>query len=190
MVSEFQPYVGPRPFERKDCSLFFGRDRETRDLKSLVIAHQAVLLYAQSGAGKTSILNAGLIPALEKERFEILPLARVRGLTPENLQIKRIPNIYVFNALMCWTEGEVDSRQLAQMSLLSFLKDKEHSTDDEGMSSFRIVIFDQFEELFVLYPDRWKEREVFFHQVAEALDDDHLLRVLFVLRWRPLRSQE
>ena len=64
MAIEFQPYVGPRPFERKDQTLFFGRDREADDLLSLVVAYEAVLFYAQSGAGKTSLINAGLLPFL------------------------------------------------------------------------------------------------------------------------------
>ena len=50
MASEFEAYVGPRPFEEGDKAIFFGRDREVRDLLSTVIAHRLVLVYAQSGA--------------------------------------------------------------------------------------------------------------------------------------------
>ena len=74
MAYELQPYVGPRPFEKDDRALFFGRDREVSELLSLIIAHDLVLVYAQSGAGKTSLLNAGLIPRLEAEGIEVLPL--------------------------------------------------------------------------------------------------------------------
>jgi len=74
------PYRGPRPFEIGEQKIFFGRDREVKDLLSLIIAHRVVLLYAQSGAGKTSLLNAGLIPLLIEEGFDVLPVARVRAL--------------------------------------------------------------------------------------------------------------
>lgn len=57
------PYVGPRPFGERDQNNFFGRDDEARQLTGLIIAHRAVLLYAQSGAGKTSLLHAKVIPA-------------------------------------------------------------------------------------------------------------------------------
>ena len=57
------PYVGPRPFERGDRGTFFGRTRETRDLLALIMAERVVLFYAQSGAGKTSLLNTQIIPA-------------------------------------------------------------------------------------------------------------------------------
>ena len=179
---ERNPYVGPRPFERQDRDLFFGRNREASEVLSLIIAHRMLLLYAQSGAGKTSLLNASLIPLLEEDRFEVLPLARVRGLIPEDIQSKDIPNLYVFNTLMSWAEDEADPRRLAQMSLAGFLKEREHPTDEEGLPSARVVILDQFEEVFAFYPERWKDREGFFEQVRDALEEDSLLRVVFVMR--------
>jgi hypothetical protein len=73
------PFIGPRPFRRdiEDQRLFFGRDKETNEILSLIFAHQLVLIYAQSGAGKTSILNAQVTPALEKYGYNVLPTARV-----------------------------------------------------------------------------------------------------------------
>jgi hypothetical protein len=56
------PDLGPHSLERGEPNLFFGRDREVADLLSLMIAHREVLLYVQSGAGKTSLLNGGVIP--------------------------------------------------------------------------------------------------------------------------------
>jgi hypothetical protein len=179
---EFEPYVGPRPFERDDKAFFFGRDHEASDLFSLVIAHRVLLLYAQSGAGKTSLINAGLIPLLEEEGGEVLPLARVQGLIPEDIEPEEIPNLYVFNSLMSWAEDEADPKRLAQMSLADFLKEREHPTDEEGLPSPRVVIFDQFEELFTSYPERWRDREEFFEQVGDALEKDPLLRVVLVMR--------
>ena len=60
-TSTEDPYVGSRSFEERDQRIFFGRNREADDLLSLLFAHRCVLLYAQSGAGKTSLVNAGLI---------------------------------------------------------------------------------------------------------------------------------
>ena len=68
MPAEAEPYVGPRFFRREDQSIFFGRSREANELLSLVISHSVVLLYAQSGAGKTSLINAKLEPLLEGRR--------------------------------------------------------------------------------------------------------------------------
>ena len=179
---EADPYVGPRPFEVKDTDRFFGRNDEVSELLSLVTAYPVVLLYAQSGAGKTSLLNAGLIPLLAEESFEVLPVARVRGFEPENIHLREIPNIYVFNTLVRWAADRIRPKSLLSTSIAAFLKEREHLTDKQGLELPRVVIFDQFEELFTSYPDRWKERADFFHQVAEALKADSLLRVLFVIR--------
>lgn len=176
------PYVGPRPFERRHSDRFFGRDRETSEILSLVIAHPVLLLYAQSGAGKTSLINAGLLPLLEEEEFEILPLARVRGLIPENVEPAEISNVYVFNTLLSWAKEQDDSSRLAQMRLEEFLDQREHLSDEEGLVAPRVLIFDQFEELFAFYPERWQDREGFFEQVHNALEADPLLRVVFIIR--------
>src|SRR5215831_4958101 len=113
MAEQPQPYVGPRPFKREDAPFFFGREREGNDLLSLVISHSEVLLYAQSGAGKTSLINAKLMSVLELgEGFEVLPVARMQG-PPSTLPESQIANIYVFNTLVKWTKGEVTPDKLA-----------------------------------------------------------------------------
>ena len=58
------PYVGPRAFEAGET--LYGRDREIHELLNLLIAERIVLLYSPSGAGKTSLLRAGLIPMLQR----------------------------------------------------------------------------------------------------------------------------
>ena len=182
MADEFQPYVGPRPFERADEERFFGRERESSELLSRVIAHPAVLLYSQSGAGKTSLLNASLIPLLEKEGFEILPSARVRGLVPKEIATEGIRNLYVFNVLMSWTGGGAEPQLLAEMSIEVFLNSGQRAISREGMPAPLVAIFDQFEELFTFYPERWSDRQDFFDQVSEALEADRLMRIIFVMR--------
>ena len=134
------PYPGPRPFECYEQGLFFGRDHEVAELFSLVTAHRVVLLYAQSGAGKTSILNAGVIPVLTKESFEVLPVARVRGLIPEDIDLREIPNIYVFNALMSWTEDRASPRSSIPMSIDVFLNARERVTDKQELPYPRVLV--------------------------------------------------
>ncbi len=184
MITEFQPYVGPRPYERDDLAPFFGRDHEANELISLIVTYRELLFYSQSGAGKTSLLNARVIPLLiEEEGFEVLPLARVQGVIPKGIQPKEIQNLYVFNTLMSWVKDEINPRRFVQMSLTEFLKERKRPIDNEGQPLPRALIFDQFEELFTLYQDRWKDRNGFFEQVRDALKDDkRLLRVIFTIR--------
>ena len=77
------PYVGPRAFSTGEQ--LFGRDREWTTLLDMLIAKQIVLLYSPSGAGKTSLIQAALIPALQREQFNVLPMMRV-SLRPQRLE--------------------------------------------------------------------------------------------------------
>ncbi len=177
------PYPGPRPFEDGDQDLFFGRDLEADELVSRVVAHRVLVLYAPSGAGKTSLLNAGLIPRLkEEESFEVLPLARVWGRIPANLQLERVPNVYAFNTLLSWSEDGTPPQDLIGESLAELLGRRPRGEDFEGLPKPRFAVFDQFEELFSAYPERWYDRRAFFAELAHALTTDPLLRVLLVLR--------
>src|SRR5437763_6537543 len=72
------PYVGPRPLNAGDP--IFGREREIAELAYLLSSERIVLLYSPSGAGKSSLIEAGLLPRIQP-RFSVLPTVRV-GLPP------------------------------------------------------------------------------------------------------------
>jgi hypothetical protein len=184
---DLNPYVGPRPFEptTEDRRRFYGRDREVDEIVSLVLSHPLVLVYAQSGAGKTSMFNAAITPALERKRFTVLPLARVRAAVPEGLDGAAISNLYSFCALLSLEPGE-DPRALARRSLSEVVSGEPGAPQRDAP---RAIVFDQLEEVFTfekvleLYPQRWQEQqEQFFREVAATLADDPLLRVVFVIR--------
>ncbi len=187
-TNNIDPYVGPRPFTRREGSLFFGRDREASELLSLIIAHPVVLLYAQSGAGKTSLLNANVIPQLEKRYSQIFGTARVSGQVPLRINQTDIKNIYVFNALLSLESGSYEPASLVGLSLSEFLKKHSAPPQITGLSTRRVLIFDQFEEIFTSSPERWSDREGFFDSVGAALEEDPSLRVVFALREEYLAS--
>jgi WD40 repeat protein len=144
--------------------------------------HRLLLVYAQSGAGKTSLFNAKIAPTLEDQGFQVLPPTRVWGLIPESVDPQAIKNLYVFHALQ-GLQDVADPGALWDKSLAAFLQGHPRPTSREGRPAPRAIIFDQFEELFSSYPVRWQgQREEFFRQVAEALEDDPLLRVVLVIR--------
>ena len=170
-AADQKPYVGPRPFGRDEKDLFFGRDRETRDLCSLVVAHPIVLLYAASGAGKSSLLNAGLIPLLEARGYEVLPPARVSGRIPRAIKTGEVNNVYVFNVLSSWAGPSVDPRELVKADIAGFLARSPHRKDAAGEPVLRVAFLDQFEELFTFARERWREREALIRQLAKAVQD-------------------
>ena len=172
-----EPYVGPRSFEEKDGGRFFGRDREADDLVSLTFAHAAVLLYSQSGAGKTSLLQARLLPRLQQEGFEILPTVRVRVLESTG---GAAGNPYVRNTLVSCSGEAVDAPALDGLSLSAFLQARPYQLRRGKEPSPRVLVFDQFEEVFTTGP--WQARKDFFRQLGEALGADPLLRAILSLR--------
>lgn len=58
------PYVGLQPYSESDRDYFFGRERDQRVIASNLYAAPLTVLYGASGAGKTSVLMAGVVPAL------------------------------------------------------------------------------------------------------------------------------
>ena len=63
-TNNFNPYVGLRPFNIDESLLFFGRDRQTLELLQRLQRNHFVAVVGSSGSGKSSLLRAGLIPAL------------------------------------------------------------------------------------------------------------------------------
>lgn len=59
-----EPYKFLYAFEIEDASIFFGRDTAVDTLYRTMLKDRLTILHAKSGAGKTSLLNAGLSPRL------------------------------------------------------------------------------------------------------------------------------
>lgn len=189
------PYAGPRPFTETQSRLFFGRDRETADLYSLVVSHRVVLLYAASGAGKTSLLHAGVLPRL-RGRYRVLGPARVSGLIPPDVKPSEIANIYAFHVLQTWAAQEADvggdagrgAASPLRTTLAEFLGLKpveagpETTGPDKRKGAPTVLILDQLEEIVRLYPERWADRVAFFEQLRDVVEWGPHIRVLLAMR--------
>jgi len=57
-------YPGATPFRGDQAKIFYGRDRDIEKMLTLIQVEKKVLLYSKSGLGKTSLLEAGIIPKL------------------------------------------------------------------------------------------------------------------------------
>ncbi len=161
------PYPGPRPFQRGQT--LYGRDQELRDLRDLLIAERIVLLYSPSGAGKTSLIQAALIPELEHERFRVLPIMRVglAGDAPAGA------NRYVLSALQALEEGlpepqQLPATELAYFKLGDYLRQRIETAADGRRT---VLVFDQFEEILTVDPTDSAAKIEFFRQVGQALRD-------------------
>ncbi|MEM6900755.1 MAG: hypothetical protein AAF583_13415, partial [Pseudomonadota bacterium] len=72
MVEGNSPYIGLRPFERQEAHLLFGRDEDARLLANKIFSGRWTVFYGVSGRGKSSLLRAKVIPALEDDQAQAI----------------------------------------------------------------------------------------------------------------------
>ncbi len=160
------PYVGPRALAAGEP--IYGRDQELFELRNLLIAERIVLLYSPSAAGKTSLIQAGLVPELQREEFDVLPIMRV-GKTPA----PDAQNRYIASALSCLEEGlpaevaRIPEDELGALTLADYLNRRA----DLLRWKSTLLIFDQFEEILTTDPLDEESKTEFFRQVGAVLRD-------------------
>ncbi len=92
---EDKPYKGSDSYQQEDSEFFFGRDRDAGELMARVLSSRFTLLHAPSGAGKTSLLNAWLIPELEKRGW--LPIRALPERSPSRaVRVATLLNVVPF----------------------------------------------------------------------------------------------
>ena len=173
------PFVGPRAFRQGEQ--LYGRDREVLDLLDLLIAERIVLLYSPSGAGKTSLINAGLVPSLQEEGFGVLPVARI-GLDPDGDHAVATGNRYLASMLLSLERDAPAGSQprtaaLGETSLGAYLEQR-------GLADGRdhhVLIIDALEELLTLDPTDRAAKERFMAELGDVLRDGRRW-ALFALR--------
>ncbi len=59
------PYPGLRPFKREESDIFFGREQHVDQLLEKLGQHHFLAVVGTSGCGKSSLVKAGMLPALD-----------------------------------------------------------------------------------------------------------------------------
>lgn len=153
------PYVGLKPFDEENSVYFFGRDTDIRIAANNLRAANITVYYGASGVGKTSLINAGIIPYLRN-----VATASIMGGKPE----------FILVVLRDWVNDPVDSlrdrmrsaveaafEKVKEKEKLAFTKDdieKEYARNKENRNLYKLlknwnrltktnflVILDQFE---------------------------------------------
>ena len=124
-----KPYKFLDPYDVEDAAIFFGRDRESRVLFSDVIVNRLVVLFAPSGTGKTSLINAGVRPRLHQRGYETF--------------FVRVREDPVASALVELRQRDALSSQTGD----SFARQLQHAV--ERLKRPIVLFFDQFEEFFI-----------------------------------------
>lgn len=148
-VDAQNPWLGLVSFTEETRGYFHGRDEEAAELGRRVQRKLLTILFGQSGLGKTSILQAGLVPRLRPEGYcpVYVRLDYDPHSPPPSEQIKRA----VFRATEAagtWTQS---GSAVSGETLWEFLHHRDDILKDAGGRTLTpILIFDQFEEIFTL----------------------------------------
>jgi tetratricopeptide (TPR) repeat protein len=143
------PWLGLASFTEDTRHFFYGREEEVGELSRRVQRKLLTILFGQSGLGKTSILNAGIVPRLRPEGFCPVYVRVDYGAEaiPPSEQIKQA----IFRATEAqgnWTQTGV---AVEGESLWEFLHHRDDQLRDAtGTPIIPLLIFDQFEEIFTL----------------------------------------
>lgn len=155
-------YPGVKPFTDQERDIFFGRDAEIDSLSRFIVQNRLSVLYARSGMGKSSLVNAGIIPKLRNEG-EYRPFAIRFGA----FQAERETNVLdLVKHFLPIPNGKcyLDSILPEDNSLWRHFKS--YQAKVPGNSNF-VLFFDQFEELFT-YPD--ESIEAFHYGLGNLLN--------------------
>lgn len=154
-------YPGGRPFTKDMAKLFFGRKEDLKKLHQLVSLEKLVVLHGRSGLGKSSLINAGLMPKLQEDenneciQFRFNAWTEATKKTPLNTTLEALKDI----------DGDpsiINKIIPSDDSVWRIIKERQFKKPD----SRQILIFDQFEELFSYPKDQVHQ---FKSQIAELI---------------------
>src|SRR5215469_18673774 len=180
------PWIGLAPFTESDSEFFAGRGEEIDELLRLVRRDTLTLLYGVSGLGKTSLLQAGLFPALRAEDYLPVPirLDYVDGAAPLSQQVlSAITKAAV--AASVEVPGAVPGETLWEY----FHRENNHFWSARNDLVTPFLVFDQFEECFTLgreTAERERRGAAFTSELADLVEN----RPPAALRGDPQRARE
>lgn len=177
------PYPGLAAFRAQEARWFFGRDQATSDLLSqlddlLAGGGQPLVVVAPSGTGKSSLLAAGLVPALACGRLPGSRVWPVVAITPGGHPLANL-------AAQVGKQTGTDPPDAARVgtaaqwgaTLLTPMVATCGGKRESGSSARVVLLVDQFEEIFTECRDE-AERRAFIAALCAAAHTSTVLVVL------------
>jgi DNA-binding winged helix-turn-helix (wHTH) protein len=149
-----RPYKFLDYFTEQDSAIFFGRENEINQVISKILIHRTFIIHGRSGVGKSSMVRAGLLPALKKQGHSAFVL---RSFVDPLLQIREA------------LTGNAPLPELIRQHL-------------QANPERKLIFFiDQFEDFFLILPE--DKRDAFIGELAQLAGDESLAaRFVFILR--------
>lgn len=161
--TEICPYRSLDAFNEEDATFFFGRERlVTKLLESLKREPRFLAVLGPSGSGKSSVVRAGLIPALRQGKVSNSQKWGIVTIRPANQPFEQLadagfinPQIGLENAVKTWLADRPDIPRL-------------------------MLVIDQFEEVLVITPSNIRKK--FIAELVQLLDAPIAITVVVTLR--------
>ena len=151
-------------YQRDDSPRFFGREKETAQLYNAVFASNLTLLYGASGTGKSSIINCGLGNKFYDTDWLPLQIRRGDNIN-ESLSTAILGHLKVMTAATDAAPNNI-TKQLLELYQQQYKP--------------IYLIFDQFEELYIL--GNRTEQEIFYQTVTDILKSGLQAKLLISIR--------
>ena len=170
------PYVGHRPYTAAERQSFFGRASDAVAIASLWSHNRLTIVQGSAGVGKSSLINAGVLPLLDDIKFNVLPIGHLtlRSAFPVAAQFDHNP--YTNALLSSWAPAQT-LNQLSRTTISGFLRLQQRHRPVPVMAAI-----DQFEELFHGAAERRADRARFYRALMEALRHHPDLHLLIITR--------
>ena len=172
-IDRDNPWPGLATFTEDQRAYFHGRDEEIIDLTQLAERRPLVVLFGQSGLGKSSILQAGVFPRMRTDGFCPIYIRLDHGdaAPSPTEQIKAMVRTETAK-WGTWTKPGV--AQPGETLWEFFHHRDDRLLDRDGLGVVPVLVFDQFEELFTLGAARGERREravAFMKELAELVEN-------------------
>ena len=179
-----EPFVGLRPFEEADWALFYGREADIRLVAANLRTARLTLMYGESGVGKSSLINAGVIHRLREQAAP----TTAEGLSYRIACVdswKDDPVATVVTAIErasgnTAAHTEAGTRPSLKEAVNPFRRTRE--VGERPVERRLLLVFDQFEQYFQY---QWvkQPRHGFVADLASIIDDPDLsVNILISIR--------
>jgi hypothetical protein len=164
-----------------DSAFYFGRDEEIAAMYEMVFQTDLLLVYGGSGTGKTSLIQCGLAAKFQTHEWLSLFIRRGNNINKslEKALMEAGGNVADGDDDLEWLNQDWTQEAKAKPQNNSELAKRFKAI---YLSNFKPIylIFDQFEELFIL--GNKEEQDVFFETVKEILRLEQPIKIIISIR--------
>jgi energy-coupling factor transporter ATP-binding protein EcfA2 len=156
------PFPGLRPFEKHEADIFFGRYEQVSTMLQRLESRRFLAVVGASGCGKSSLVRAGLLPALEEGfLFGTGSEWRMAIMRPGDDPYRELAHAMSESLMTSHTNDTLDRQAFIHATLRSGDHGLIRAVNDAALPSGTsvLVVVDQFEELFRYRYERRSEQQ-------------------------------